>query len=266
MTLSLTPQQKLALAMTSAGSQRRLAAAMGITHQKLGRWLRVGQQGGSKSIPDDAAPVINEVFKLHRSIAHDQAVVDDMPFEYDLPVFTYRPIMKYGPGAGERGDRFAISHTEFIDEELRKSIFMDLHTSRRVHTASIRSVIDWYEYVTTRKTTGVDKYRPGRDGTLLYKQRDHTTGKTAWVVIDDPRRPKYTTREDFSPGTNSDAAVDAIESKLSVLSPHAIKFADEFSGQLLPKGWRENEQRFDKKQRRNAGGTRSAKSRAKRRR
>ena len=41
--IPLTSQAKLALAITSAGSQRNLAKLLGVTHQKVGRWLREGE-------------------------------------------------------------------------------------------------------------------------------------------------------------------------------------------------------------------------------
>ena len=84
----LSKQEKLALIMTSAGSMRNAASLIGITHQKLGRWLREGEQGGVSHIPDDPAIdyAINVAFSIHKDIARDQALSDGVPFNAKAPV------------------------------------------------------------------------------------------------------------------------------------------------------------------------------------
>ena len=70
---SLTQQDKLALALTSAGSMRSLAKQLGITHQKVGRWLREGEPGGIKAIPAAASQAIGKVFTHHVKLAKEVA-------------------------------------------------------------------------------------------------------------------------------------------------------------------------------------------------
>lgn len=139
----LTLQDKLALAMTSAGSQRALARELGITHQKLGRWLREGEQGGVKAIPAVAAPAIGAVFKAHTKATRDQARADRIPFDPERPVYVQRaPTLR----TGEPSERTFADNTQYIREKLREEIIVAAQQSKQYFQVSIRSVIDFSKY------------------------------------------------------------------------------------------------------------------------
>lgn len=273
----LTLQDKLALAITSAGSQRKLAAAMGISHQKLGRWLREGESGGIKQIPKDAKPLIDAAFNLHKEITRDQARVDQIPYFPQVPVYAYRPLLK----TGKKGERLVAPHTEFIQQDLRMLYLAHAHHSGKFWGVSIRSVIDWYVYVTNQKRTTRDKYMMVGDR-LIYIP----TGE----VIEQSIKPVNTKKEGFAPGTSMEDAIAGVEEKLAVqidkATPeiikrttkkiatesedfrrstsiakainsieeklrgkherNAVRFADEYLLQLLPEDYNENEQRIDR--------------------
>lgn len=140
--MKLTPQDKLALALTSAGSMRNLAALVGVTHQKIGRWLREGHPDGVKAIPREAHAAIDQAFAIHRDIAKQQARVDQVPFDRQAPVFMERKTMRNG----EKGDRVFAEHTHFIRSGLRQEVVWNAQQSRKFMAVSIRSTVDIHRY------------------------------------------------------------------------------------------------------------------------
>lgn len=153
MTLSL--QDKLALALTSAGSQRKLAALVGVSHQKIGRWLREGvpatidpttgyliKSAGAKFIPPEAAPLIDTAFKIHIALTKDQAKADGIPFNSAFPAFAERKLLK----TGKKGDRVVIENTEYINSELRNKIIEKAQKSKKYLQVSIRSKVNLVRY------------------------------------------------------------------------------------------------------------------------
>lgn len=144
--MSLSLQEKLALAMSSAGSQRLLASALGISHQRLGRWLREGEEGGVREIPPEAAPLINQVFGMHAQVTREQSKIDDLPFDKNAPVFTQRMPLR----DGTPGDRAISFSTEFIRSDLRQRIMVGAQQSQKYYQASVKSVVDFQKYAWDR--------------------------------------------------------------------------------------------------------------------
>lgn len=140
--MKLTPQDKLALALTSAGSMRNLAALVGVSHQKIGRWLREGHPDGVKAIPAAAHEAINQAFLIHRDLAKQQARVDKLPFDSRAPVFMERKEMRNG----QKGDRVFAEHTHFIRTGLRQEVIWNAQQSRQYMQVSIRSTVDMARY------------------------------------------------------------------------------------------------------------------------
>jgi len=140
----LSNQDKLAIALTSAGSMRNLAALVGVTHQKIGRWLREGQPAGVKSIPTDHATqsAIDLAFKIHTDIARGQSRVDNIPFNRSLPLYAERKPLS----TGEIGDRVFVVKTEFISKPLRERYFADRAKTNRMYFGAVRSIIDVRSY------------------------------------------------------------------------------------------------------------------------
>lgn len=135
----LNNQEKLALAITSYGSQRALARALGVTHQKVGRWLKEGLAGGAKAIPEAYSDPIDRVFAQHVGAAAAQAQVDKIPFNPDYPVFMQRgePLRN-----GDESKIFYAQHTEYIRPEARKAILRHVIATKKILKASVGSRID----------------------------------------------------------------------------------------------------------------------------
>ena len=237
----LTLQDKLALALTSAGSQRRLAALVGVSHQKIGRWLREGvsaivdpttgyviRQAGAKEIPPDAAAAINTAFKLHIAVSKDQAKADGIPFNSNYPVFQSRPDLRTGaPGA-----RVVVENTQYIKPDLRAKVIDAAQKSRRYLSASVRSTVNFVEY--SRRLAAAEiahkKLRFDTPVNLgMQKMREFLAGR---ILPTDNALPIYTKRENISIDARANAA-QAVEKKLRQKHQHtAIDYADEFLFQL----------------------------------
>lgn len=124
-----TRQQKLALAMTSAGSQRALARQLGVSHQQVGRWLREGEplhidsagnmptnKDGSLKLygaaPDWIDDQLNYVFDIHKQITREQANVDGVPYNATVPVYTERRYLSQGGSDWFNSRRKAIEYAK----------------------------------------------------------------------------------------------------------------------------------------------------------
>lgn len=122
-----TRQQKLALAMTSAGSQRALARQLGVSHQQVGRWLREGdplhidadgsmpmnKNGTLKRFggaPDWIADQLDYVFDIHREITKEQAKVDRVPYNATVPVYTERRYLSGGASQWIKSRKALLKH------------------------------------------------------------------------------------------------------------------------------------------------------------
>jgi len=235
--MPLSSQDKLALALTSAGSMRNLAKLVGVSHQKIGRWLREGEAGGAKTIPKDATAAINVAFEFHKDVTKQQAKVDRFPFNPNAPVFIQRPTLRNG----QPGERLLATQTEYIKPELRDQIFLDLKKTKQVLAISLRSTVNLKTYLkgkptdTPKKLREKFKVRGAKDergrSTLMasFDQREAEKPGSGFVA------PINTTMTDFSPRADAQLSIRDINSKLSSKhSPHAIALADQFLIQTLP--------------------------------
>jgi hypothetical protein len=153
--VKLTPQDKLALALTSFGSQRKLAEFIGVTHQKLGRWLREGQIDGAKAIPREATAAIDLAFTVHRDIAKDTARRQGLPFDPKVPVYLERKPRR----DGQLGDRVFAEHTHFIRSGLRQEVIWSAQQSRKFLSVSVRSTVDIHRYARRLAVAEKSRYR-----------------------------------------------------------------------------------------------------------
>ena len=236
--MALTSQEKLALALTSAGSLRALGRQMGVSHQKLGRWLREGKplppdadgviptrrDGSIKvyGLIPDADPIvklgIDIVFKEHVKAVKKAAYKHDVPFDPIYPAMAIRKPLR----TGAPGDRVFIEGTQFIDRDLRKRLITRLGQSGDYFAATIQSEIDMVVYAETEAErehatfSSVRKKRftkmELRDSILRSMADTVNKGK---VITDENRfRPLYTQRESIARGTDIKKSVDAIERRL----------------------------------------------------
>lgn len=135
--------------MTLAGSQRRLAALIGVSHQKVGRWLTIGgttPQGEPSRVkpPTDPATLgaIAAAFDIHRTVTREQARIDGVPWNPRAPAAVYRPLMP----DGRPGDRIAIKHSHWMTDATRREILRAAYQSRKFFGVSVRSVIQIAAY------------------------------------------------------------------------------------------------------------------------
>jgi hypothetical protein len=244
----LTAQDKLALALTSAGSQRRLAAQLGITHQKLGRWLREGEAGGIKAIPTDifTRTAIDLVFADHRKAARARARKDQVPYNADVPAFMIRKPLS----TGQMGDRVFVEHTEFIKRDVREQVFQGAVDSQRFYAGSVRSVVNLRSYF--RGVAAEEIRRRHRTDVSVSELTSHI--QRDWIGdekrergrIIDPLRPfpLFTMREGLKIGSGDPTAVRGIERQLrekhepATGQPGTVA-ADEYLFQLIPADYEE---------------------------
>ncbi|MBK9497429.1 MAG: hypothetical protein IPO08_23485, partial [Xanthomonadales bacterium] len=231
----LTLQDKLALAMTTAGSQRALASLIGITHQKLGRWLKEGQTGGAKKIPDDRETLkaINQAFNIHSQVSAEQARVDRIPFSKTSPVFAYRKPLKNGT----LGDRVVIEHTQYLSRELRQKVLSHVQESKSYFAVSVRSTIELSIYF--KQTEQELKHRIRTDSQDL--ARAELKGKIKEGVAVGPIFTKY---ESFGPKSSKAQALKGVEKKLrekheAAVGQKGTALADQFLLQLIPANYYE---------------------------
>lgn len=239
--MPLSSQDKLALALTSAGSMRNLAKLVGVSHQKIGRWLREGQiEPGGKTknkIPADASAAINVAFAFHKDVTKQQAQVDRLPFNPNAPVFLFRPTLRNG----QPGERLLAANTEYIKPQLRDQIFLDLKKTKQILNISLRSTINLRSYLKGKPTDSPKKLREkfrvrgakderGRSTLMAsFDQREAEKPGSGFIA------PINTSMTDFSPRADAQLSLRDINSKLSSKhSPHAIALADQFLIQTLP--------------------------------
>lgn len=222
MARAFTPQEKLALAITSAGSQRQLAALVGVSHQKIGRWLREGREGGAKVIPDYALPAIDLAFDLHRDVSRAQARRDRLPFDGDLPVYAHRPNLRKVDRETQvpiPGERVIVTPANYMSTDLREDTIAAFQKTGQFVTVSVQSLVNLYSYLgiqerfantqAGRKIFKLSMLLPFRDREI------EAAGSNA-------RAPLNTMKENISPGTDIALSLDGVRSKLREKhEPHA---------------------------------------------
>ena len=151
--LHLSLQDRLAVMMTGTVSLRALERETGISHQRLGRWLTIGQNApdGSPSrvkVPTDKAALdaIDAAFLRFTAASKAYAKSAQLPFDDALPVFARRVTLK----DGSLGDRVVIGNTHRLRDDLRSAAIANAHISAKYFAVSVRSIINVFEYPAMR--------------------------------------------------------------------------------------------------------------------
>ena len=251
--MALSSQEKLALALTSAGSMRKLAAQMGVSHQKVGRWLREGEplppdadgviptrKDGSRKtyglIPDDDVFVkqgITEVFIAHKRATKKMAKAFGVPYDPELPAMATRKPLR----TGQLGDRVFIEHTQFIKKDTRKKIISRLGQTEDYFAITVQSQIDLIAYADKEAEEEYKTYSKARKRRrskieLRDDILDALASKIGGHKMIDNRerfRPIHTRRESIAPGSNIKHATDEIERLLREKMEPASEFGDGFA-------------------------------------
>lgn len=95
--MKLSLADKLALIYTSAGSQRQIAAAVGLSHQTVGRILLAASEGRSIAQYEKRADLmhnVNAAFELHRDLVRTVARQHQIPHSEAVPVYAERLALK----------------------------------------------------------------------------------------------------------------------------------------------------------------------------
>ena len=178
--MKLSLQDQVALIYSSQGSQRATAALLGVSHQKVGRILRAGSEGGYKADgPAMSDPglsrAVHVAFEIHKGITRGQARADGLPYSADVPVFIQRmeytpwewkptgyeifkggkwqPEYKKGPKLDAhgrpvviRGDRVAAQNVHWLSDKLRNRWITTMQRTGKFDNASVGSIVDLVLY------------------------------------------------------------------------------------------------------------------------
>lgn len=238
--MKLSLQDKLALALTSAGSQRALARQLGVSHQKVGRWLREGEAGGIKAIPPDAGKTIGKVFEAHRQKTIARAKEHGLPYSTVLPIYAERKPLQ----TGALGDRVFVEHTQHIKRATLDQVVKRAHQSRKFAHVSARSVVDIHTYAREQARIAV---RSGKASARAIGEKqlardiaDAIEGKQKRRMADIDPRPLFTAYTPIFPGSDLGAALDELNSKLREKHEPATglpgtRLSDQLLFQLMPK-------------------------------
>jgi len=246
--MKLSAQEKLALAATGYSSVRAMARELGITHQKLGRWLREGEAGGVKKIPDDffTAEAINSFFAEHKNRVQETAKVTGAPALPVVPVYMERRHLDKTTPQGEPilGDRVIVNHAQFIRAPLRQEIMREAVKTKRFFAGGVRSFVDAVRYATqkVREEIAQGKRDPRGEKAAIKKYSAnimHKQSREMKIAEERYIQAVYTRGEDFRPGRDPDDVAMGIEQKLRIkhqtaaVGPKAV-FAESYSFQLTP--------------------------------
>jgi len=173
MSRKLSLQDQIALIYTSQGSQRAVARLLGISHQKVGRILKTGQEGGytpsAKTLQDSQLKeTIGRGFSIHKAIVREQARKDRLPFNPDIPVLYQRlprtiarevmdpqtgeikrvPVVdpKTGKPRTIPGDRVSAKNIHWMSDTLRKAWIAGAQKSGKFAAASLGSMVNLQVY------------------------------------------------------------------------------------------------------------------------
>ena len=193
----LSLQEQVALIYTSQGSQRAVARLLGISHQKVGRILKTGQEGGytfgARALTDPTLEAaVSRGFQAHRDIVRTQARRDGIPYIADVPVFYARLPKKVtrevvDPETGEivrvpvldprtgaqvivPGDRIAAPHTHWIPDALRAAWVTATQRTQKFVAASVQSMVNLKVYFKRAEARARENARAGIKRTEAQKE------------------------------------------------------------------------------------------------
>lgn len=181
--MALSLQDQVALIYTSQGSQRAVARLLGLSHQKVGRILKAGQEGGySLKAPTLKDPALREIvargLRTHTDLARAQARRDGIPFNAEVPIY-YRRLpdypktrMKVDPDTGEvkldregkperepvldpatgrpvmmRSERIAAEHVHWVSDKLRDAWITRTQRTNAFAAVTVKSFVNLRAYM-----------------------------------------------------------------------------------------------------------------------
>lgn len=239
MARALSLADKLALIYTSAGSQRNVAALVGISHQKVGRILKGEYAPGSRVLNDPGLiAAIDTAFRIHTDVARAQARRDGLPFDGNLPVFYAKlpfkvtsKVEKIDPKTGEvkvdrvpvidpatgkqkvvPGDRISAQNTHWLSNDLRSAWIAKTVATRKFYAASVGSFVNLKKYNAKADARFRDKPRTEKQEKYREQLKAREARQIANQIDSAPIFTRYvaTGADGFSP----QAAVNQINDQL----------------------------------------------------
>lgn len=145
--MNLSLQDKIALIYSLTGSQRQAAEFIGVSHQKIGRLLRTGQEGGyspnSKVLQDqNLTAAIDSAFEIHKDICKQVAKDHAIPYNPNVPIYYERKPFENGV----LGDRVVAEHIHWISDDLKAKFLIGAQKSNKFVNASLGSTVNWIIY------------------------------------------------------------------------------------------------------------------------
>lgn len=158
--MKLSIQDRVALIYSAQGSQRATARFLGLSHQQVGRLLRIGQKGGyplnSRVLKNEFLPlIVNQAFEEHKQIVRARARADDLPFSAAVPIYSARMLFS----DGVRGDRVEANHLHWLSDSLRNAWILDIKKSRKYAQISIGSIVSLVDYNRLAQNAQKAQYR-----------------------------------------------------------------------------------------------------------
>lgn len=188
-------RDRLALIYTSAGSMRRTAGMVGLSHQQIGRILR-GEYSPRAAILTDPGvkAAVSMAYSIHRDITREQARTHGLPFFSQLPVYMARlPMKQKVKGKRVLGDRVSALHTHWLSNEQRNFFIALAHQSRRFVAASVQSTVNLVVYNKQADARMRALQRPRNQSELA--GRDYVVSQIRQQIV---RGPIYTPLAYFS--------------------------------------------------------------------
>ncbi len=196
--MKLSLQDRVALIYTSAGSQREVARQIGISHQKVGRILRAGQEGGYK--PDSPAmkdffvnEAVNMAFSDHKKKTRAQAVAHDIPYDPTIPVFSARMAHKNGVP----GDRVEAPHLHWVSDQLRNAWIRKIHPSGKYMNISVGSIVNLHDYNRLANAVNAGKFRNLDERSAKVEILAELSLSTGHQFLDKPDPDDYETDTEY---------------------------------------------------------------------
>lgn len=167
--MKLSAADKLALIFTGAGSQRAVAALVGLSHQTIGRILHAQMRGDTATVTRyetrlDVVGLVDTAFDQHAAKARQAARAQGIPYVPGLPIHQARMQRqitdpKTGEIFGIPGDRVHATHMHWLSDRLRSEWIKGVVKSQRYANLTVRSKVKLRDYLRKAKQRADEKLR-----------------------------------------------------------------------------------------------------------
>lgn len=127
---------------------RQVAAATGLSHQKVSRALhamqenRFNEQSKAWTDPETRA-MIETAFSLHKEVTRQTAKAQQLPYDPEMPVYLRRSHLPDGKNSRYLSGAF---HTHWLTDDMRKDYLTRMQRTGKFYFASVRSTVNLRDY------------------------------------------------------------------------------------------------------------------------